>query len=378
MDLPFVTAVEAIYAAAPNPALWPQALQAIADVFGDVGAILIWRRDDGGFGTIVSPTLITAQRDYEEHGWYLRDLCAQRTVERELWLRGDAATDRHAVTDEEMATHPIYTEFFARHDLRWRAIVGVAPDPHVSVFLAIQRSGRKEAHSDDELALATRLGRHVEKALRLSIRLLDTELANVGLGAALARLGIGVFALDEQARVVFANKAGETMLGDGLAISNERLLVAAASARADMEGVIAHMIRAEPSDLAREPKPVLVRRAKTARPIAVYVLPVAIGAMPSAQFLTHTRAIVLAIDPKSDEPADPTLVRDALGLTLGEAKVAALIGAGLPPREAAEKLGIAEETARTVLKRIYGKVGVSRQSELTALLSKIVLSNPRV
>ncbi|HVZ50517.1 MAG TPA: helix-turn-helix transcriptional regulator [Pseudolabrys sp.] len=373
MDFPFVTAVEAIYAAAPNPSLWPQALQSIADVFGDIGAILIWRRDDGGFGTIVSPSLAIAQRDYEEHGWYLRDLCAQRTVERELWLHGDAANDRHAVTDEEMATHPIYTEFFARHDLRWRAIVGVAPDPHVSVFLAIQRSGRKDAHSDVELTLATRLGRHVEKALRLSIRLLDTELANVGLGAALARLGIGVFALDSQARVVFANKAGEDMLGDGLTIANERLLAAAVPARAELEGAIEHMIRAEPTDLAREPRPILVQRVRSARPLAAYVLPVALGSIPAAQFLTHTRAIVLVIDPKSDEPADPAVVRDVLGLTLGEAKVAALVGAGFAPREAAERLGIAEATARSALKHVFAKTGVARQSELAALLTRMVL-----
>jgi DNA-binding CsgD family transcriptional regulator len=67
------------------------------------------------------------------------------------------------------------------------------------------------------------------------------------------------------------------------------------------------------------------------------------------------------------------VVRDVLGLTLAEARVAALVGSGLAPREAAAKLGIAEETARTALKRVFAKVGVSRQSELTALLAKLVL-----
>ena len=37
--------------------------------------------------------------------------------------------------------------------------------------------------------------------------------------------------------------------------------------------------------------------------------------------------------------ADPALVRDILGLTLGEARVAALVGSGMAPRAAAEKLG---------------------------------------
>jgi DNA-binding CsgD family transcriptional regulator len=105
----------------------------------------------------------------------------------------------------------------------------------------------------------------------------------------------------------------------------------------------------------------------------LYVLPIATRMRAVEQFLTHTRAIVLVIDPKADDPADPALVRDLLGLTLGEARVAALVGSGLPPREAAARLGIGEETARTALKRVFSKVGVSRQSELTALLTKLVL-----
>lgn len=69
----------------------------------------------------------------------------------------------------------------------------------------------------------------------------------------------------------------------------------------------------------------------------------------------------------------PNYLRDVLGLTLGEARIAALVGSGLSPRESAEKLGITEETARTVLKRVFSKTGVSRQSELVALLTKLVL-----
>ena len=52
--------------------------------------------------------------------------------------------------------------------------------------------------------------------------------------------------------------------------------------------------------------------------------------------------------------------------------MAALVASGSAPREAAEQLGIAEQTARTALKRVFSKVGVSRQSELAALLTKLV------
>jgi DNA-binding CsgD family transcriptional regulator len=66
-------------------------------------------------------------------------------------------------------------------------------------------------------------------------------------------------------------------------------------------------------------------------------------------------------------------VRDVLGLTLGEARLAALVATGLAPKSAAEKLGVTENTARAVLKSVFAKTGVSRQSELAALLTKLVL-----
>ena len=365
--------MEAIYATATQPALWPDALQVMADCFDDIGGVLLWQRDDGGFGTIVSPSLAAAQRDYVENGWHMRDIIATRAVERSLFLQSDAVTDRHAVSDEEVATHPFYTEFLARHGLRWRAAVGIAPDPHMQVAITVQRIGKKPAFTDAELATMTRLGRHAEKALRLSVRLLDAELANVRLGEALARVGIGVFALDLLGRVLFANPAGKRLLGRHVDIVEGRLRIGAAADQGATDAAIRRTLRGDTKHLVDDPKPILLHRSEADRPLVIYVLPVASPAEPAEQFLTHTRAIVLVIDSKIDDPADPAVVRDLLGLTLGEARVAALIGSGLPPRDAAEKLGIAEETARSTLKRIFSKVGVSRQSELAALLGKLVL-----
>jgi DNA-binding CsgD family transcriptional regulator/PAS domain-containing protein len=369
----FVAAVEAIYGAAPEPSRWPFALQAIADVFDDIGVVLMWRRDDGGFGTIVSPSLVEAQRDYLVNGWYLRDLCAQRTVDRALWLRGDAATDRDAVSDEEMEKHPIYTDFFRRHDLRWRAIIGVAPDPHVSVFIAIQRSSRKQPHTEAELALAIRLGRHVEKSLRLGIRLMDSDVGTVGLRDALTRLGVGVFALDSLGRVVFSNAAGERLLGQEIRIVDGRLRMGIGQQRAETDAMIAQTVRGEPVRMTADPRPILIHRASCDRALVAYLLPMTPHGDAAEVFFSRTRAFVLVIDPKPNDPTDPAVVRDVLGLTLGEARVAALIGAGVPPRKASERLGISEESARTVLKRIYVKTGIARQSELAALLSRIAL-----
>lgn len=75
--------------------------------------------------------------------------------------------------------------------------------------------------------------------------------------------------------------------------------------------------------------------------------------------------------PTESRPTDPALIRDLFDLTLGEARVASLIGAGQSPRETVHNLNIAEETARTVLIRVFSKTGASRQSELAAMCARL-------
>ena len=142
------------------------------------------------------------------------------------------------------------------------------------------------------------------------------------------RVDIGVFALDASGRVVFVNPAGKSLLGAGLVLTNDRLLIGAAPG-GKLKTAIEQMIRATPEDIAADRKPILIYRQKSERPLAIYVLPIQLSSHPAAQFLINTRAIVLAIDPDARGTADPALVRDVLGLTLGEARLAALVASGV-------------------------------------------------
>jgi len=368
-----LAAVEAIYDTAPDPSLWPSALGKIADCFADVGAILQWRRDDGSFGVVASESLATALVDYGTR-WAQHDFKAERCVSSGLYMSGEPFTDRHiGPVDDAYLNHPFSTDFLAKHGLGWFGSIAVSPDPRTVVALSVQRSRAKPEFSDAELELIGTLGRHAEKSLRLSIRLLDTELANLGLGNALARIGIGVFALDWSSRVLFANPVGQSLLGELFDLVNDHLHLRMAASRAPFETAMTQTLRAEARDVLAEPRPILVEPTATGRRFVIYLLPITAGALSNNHFLTRTRAIVLVIEQKSAEPPDPAVVRDILGLTLGEARVASLVGSGLPPRIAAERLGIAEETARNVLKRVFEKLDISRQSELAALLGRLVL-----
>jgi DNA-binding CsgD family transcriptional regulator len=257
--------------------------------------------------------------------------------------------------------------------LKWCAAVGVSPDPQVASGVSVQRSSDKPPYTALEIETIGRLGRHVESALRLSLRLLDAELVKDSLGEALNRVNIGIFVLDSLSRVIFSNLAGRDLRDSGLAVVNRQLLAPSGAEQRALQSAIDATLHGCAPDLRQPPKPVLIHRDDSHKTLVVYVMPVSHAADPGEAFLTHARAIVLAIDPESGAPADPAVVRDVLGLTLGEARVAALVGHGMAPKDAAGKLGVTEETARTVLKRVFAKVGVSRQSELSTLLSKLVL-----
>ncbi len=81
--------------------------------------------------------------------------------------------------------------------------------------------------------------------------------------------------------------------------------------------------------------------------------------------------LVLFRNPAGKDAIDPLVVLQLLGLTPGEARLAATVGAGDSVADAAERLGITTNTARSTLKTVFGKLQVSRQSELSRMVARI-------
>ncbi len=82
-------------------------------------------------------------------------------------------------------------------------------------------------------------------------------------------------------------------------------------------------------------------------------------------------ALVVLDVPQSARPAARTEILQLLSLTPGEARIAAAVGGGLPPREAAARLGLAESTVRSALKVIFDKLGIRRQAELVQIVARL-------
>jgi DNA-binding CsgD family transcriptional regulator len=86
-------------------------------------------------------------------------------------------------------------------------------------------------------------------------------------------------------------------------------------------------------------------------------------------------AAVFLRDPESNA-AQPSqeLVRRLFGLTRMEAALALLLAEGFTLDEAAEKMNVRRNTARTHLRSIFCKTGVTRQTMLVRLLLNSVIT----
>jgi DNA-binding NarL/FixJ family response regulator len=202
----------------------------------------------------------------------------------------------------------------------------------------------------------------VEEALALARRTPapDADGGAVGgeVGAqALNRLALGVVVVDAAGAVVFTNQRGGALLAarDGLSLDSGG--VCRAERRADSEALAA----ARREAVAQQESVALsIERSEASTPLRLVVMP----------FDESGRVLLFITDPDEPAPLSPELIGQMFGLTPSEARLTAALAGGLDLAEAAETCNVTKTTARSYLKQIFLKVGVSRQAELVqAVLS---------
>lgn len=176
----------------------------------------------------------------------------------------------------------------------------------------------------------------------------------------LGRLGLAAILTTADGQVCRANAAGEHALGDGVAVTNGRLRVHG-SVRALLQSAIANAA----AD-ARPSVPIALPRDGGRRPLLTraFSLDCAPGAGAGV-------AVLVLFDPEDRQPTRSEAGFRLLGLTEAQARIAAMIGWGLSPREAAHCLGRSEATVRTTLGNAYIRLQISRQSELSLLAVRL-------
>jgi DNA-binding CsgD family transcriptional regulator len=209
------------------------------------------------------------------------------------------------------------------------------------------------------------LAPHFERMLGLASKLAARSAATTL--DLLERLDCAAMLLDWRGLVLRANARAEGLIGEGLHLLNGRLAAADHRSNAALERLIALAVTGRTPSTLGSSEPVVIARPER-RPLLVDAIP---ASDLLADTFLYTRALLLVTDLDERRIPSAERMRATFGLTAAESRVAAAVGAGAAPREAAASLGITEETARTTLKRVFEKADVKRQSELAALLARL-------
>jgi DNA-binding CsgD family transcriptional regulator len=181
--------------------------------------------------------------------------------------------------------------------------------------------------------------------------------------ALLGELGLGTVVVDGDRRVVYLNAVVRGLDGDGLVVRNGAVRPESLAIGDDFAAAIAHALEGIPSP------PIALPRGSGRKPLIAQAVRLGSTAGDEAP-----AALVLVTDPARGNH-DPIRSLELLGLTPAEARIAALVGSGLSPREAGELAGNTEGTVRTTLRQIYDKLDIGRQSELARLVARLEIAD---
>ena len=229
-----------------------------------------------------------------------------------------------------------------------------------------ERDGMAGAATKERMRL---LAPHVRRAVSMGNALERSTQRATRLSDALDGLSTGMFLLDTDGRVVHANKAAQTLLGDGaLGLRDGRIALSDRTARQALTDAVT----------ATADRDASMDRGGTSLTLPgadgdylAHLLPLTAGARHAAG--DHYGAVAaLFVQPQTpDLQPTPELAR-TFGLTPAEQRVLAAIAniGGVP--ETADALGVAESTVKTHLQRLFEKTGTDRQADLVKLLAGFV------
>ena len=181
-------------------------------------------------------------------------------------------------------------------------------------------------------------------------------------------LSIAILLIEKSRRVVFTNKAGDTLLSEGnymrtvVGDLSEHRTIAVPSALGD---AIDRTTRGNGSSGVCVP---LV--GANGKRLASYVLPIAGQETDGAQ--NHIYCAVFVAQRDGQQPMITEILRTMFDLTSSEARIAALIAKGEGPRTIADALGVTINTVRSHLKHTFSKTNANDQTALGALVNGLI------
>ncbi|MCG2840391.1 helix-turn-helix transcriptional regulator [Sandaracinobacter sp. RS1-74] len=363
----YARTIDLLYAAAVHGRDWPAVLSAVADYVGAEGAMLV--RHDFVTG---KANLVVGRLRADLNDSYMRDHAANPlAVGIAGRSAGRPAVGSSILSRDRLRRTALYADIFAPQKLEESVSLPHASLTHATASggLGVVLNARQAEAVDTVAARLGRLAPHIARAIDL---MLDVEASRARLHrleAMAMALPTAAFILLADGLLLEANAAGEALLakGDCLRLEARRLTGATAA----QDAVLARLRHAALSRAEAEAPARLVRALPRGdgRP-ACFAIATPLPPLPSSVLLGRDAGPCLLLqlaDPTAPDAPGIAALQRGFGLTSAEARVAALVGAGLSAPQAAARLKVSAATTRTHLAHVFDKLGIRSQRELVRL-----------
>jgi len=369
-----LSTVDRIYEAIERPELWPKTIYAIGELIG--GRRHFWGLDPGA---AASQADTTRKVNPYDAGCYGTFFLSQMDLH---------ALDQYAQEFGELIVRFLKIVFLSilrsQNEVGAREAIGLkmvqryaeAFEPEVGASGASKSkpAGRKliaalweegRVFSGDSLRSMQLLIPHLDRALRLEMRLNFVDLHRGMVSGALDYLTHGVVLVDPSGQPLWLNKRAQEIISES---EDLRLSPAGLGGRRPKDTRSLRELIAK-AVLGGSEGIMAVNRGDGLRPLLLIAAPL----KPAGNldgFNQQAGGVVFISDP--DRVDNPTVesLRRAFDLTYREAQTAIAIADGHGLQAAADTMGVALTTARSQLQQVFSKTDTSHQAELAALVHR--------
>lgn len=367
-------ATEALYDAVIDPAAWDDVMRTLRALFRSrVEALYCLDLHAHTLRPVRIEGVERSQLRRFSASFYLPDNPCLKTPElhRPGVIRTDERMLAHLGDPGAFRRSTYFNEWLRPQDLAHT--MGITPWVQEGLMLnfsLLREPGRGSFGAAEQQRLG-QLSRHMERAMRMVVKLDTLTQRCSDSTMALDQVAQGMAVLDAHGALLQANKAAMRLLarGQGFCLRAGRLAAREPRDQACLEALLSACTADS-------------RQAEAAPPAAL----VAQGLVLQMTPLRSTRSVFVspraAVLVSLSEPLAPptTQASDTLaalfGFTAAEARLAQSLTGGGGLREAAARARMSYATARWYLKILFQKTGTTRQSELVALLVQVTQSAP--
>lgn len=273
---------------------------------------------------------------------------------------GQVLTIDEHIGAEKWTSSEFYQSFIGGDVSRYGLGINIVSENGTVCRLRLYRMASEQPFDSTDKERLLALVPHFSQALGLAARLELHETQSELYEEALNRLHIGAIVLDETQHVLRCNQMAQSMLddGDGLKLQTGQVDAHYRNDRQMLKGLL--------SFTGASAQVMSVTRPSGKRKLGVVVRRIPLR--EESEGKGRAAWIIFVCDPDTQTTAPREILRQVFDFTPAEAALAMELANGLSLDEAAEVLSIRRNTARTHLRAIFAKAGVTRQAELVRLV----------